>query len=153
MSTQEKYTLKPIDGGGFRIIATRRFRSSAFGYTVRIGDVGGKVPGPQTLSHKGSCWIDADSTIIGTVEVSGSAYIRNSRVSGDGVIKGETKIDKSQITAERIRISGASLVWGSVVSLRNFTVSHGQIQGLHILREGQSDSDFTATNGSLAGGA
>ena len=58
---------------------------------IKKGDVGGYIENENNLSHKGQCWVDETSKVLGKSRVIGNAQIRHhSTVSGASVISGNT---------------------------------------------------------------
>ena len=75
-----KYSLTK-EGDYYRITALRDFG------TIKKGTIGGKVEGPDNLSHEGNCWVYGNARVSGNAVVSG-----NAQVSGDAWVSGDNRV-------------------------------------------------------------
>lgn len=104
--TKGKYyaNIPELDIGAevYQIKATRTLTLEN-GDVVKKGTLGGWVTSPESLSHRGNCWIDEESKIIDSY-VSQDAYIENSIVFENSRVAGKSFVKNSHIGWEsRIR--------------------------------------------------
>lgn len=81
-----KYELIP-EGELFRIKALKDFRD------IKKGDLGGLIGSEYNLSQNGDSWVYTDSIVDEFVRVEDNSIIVNSRLYGQGTIKGKTVVD------------------------------------------------------------
>lgn len=79
----------------YQIKATRTFTLEN-GEVVKKGTLGGWVTSPESLAHRGNCWIDEESKIIDSY-VSQDAYIENSIIFEGSRVAGKSFVKNSHI--------------------------------------------------------
>jgi len=102
------------------------------------GAIGGWIQSEKNLSHDDTAWIHPDAHVYGKVVVKGKTFIKNSEISGDGVINGNISIFDS-IIHEKFYISGfmhmtnTELYGNTILNNGNAQISNSKIGNLQVI--------------------
>lgn len=109
---------------------------------VKAGQLGGWVEKEENLSHKGTCWIFDDATVIGNALVSENAKVfdissvrDNARVYGNACVKEESYVLENARVFEQATLSdnavvvGKCQIYGKSTVINSYIEDHAQIFG------------------------
>ena len=105
---QQKYTAVPVNtmpvGWGntpwANLYQLKALRDIPL-YSVEVGDWGGFVTDPETLSHEGDCWIGLEACVYGNVSINDNAYVG-----------GNARVKNFRLDGSKIEIFGIATIKG-----------------------------------------
>lgn len=123
----------------FQIKALIDIRADDGRIVVAAGTIGGFITGEENLSQEGRCWIESGSAVLGNARVSedgyigygsvvkdnasvsGSAYVRRTRLEGDVALRGRVIVQNTALSGFAVLDGEFRIGEGGIISIHQNT--------------------------------